>query len=483
MTIFDTNKNLEVIQKIAKKKRVSLFLVGGYLRDYVLGRDNIDFDFAVSKNALKLAEEVAKSIKGVYVLLDEEHGCARVVRKEKGVIYTFDFANFRAPTIQGDLRHRDFTINTLAIDMSKVKHDSTWDSLLKIGKKASEDLSKKKVRMTRASVFKEDPLRLLRGFSMSATLGFKIDEATKECIKENAPLLKSVASERIGVEWFKILTSPRAYKTLVLMDRLGVLEQIIPQVRIMFGCTQGKYHHLNVWKHSLEAVNQFEKICEEVKEDDKVNAYFDAEIVSGRSRRSIIKMAVLLHDIGKPDTRKKRPEGGYSFYSHEHVGKRITHHIARQLKVSTKERRMLEDMVQFHLRPGYISNYRRPSAKMIYRYMRDTKDEAVSVALLSLADQRATRGPLTSESDQVHHEDICRMLVEQFFVKREEKPLTCFITGRDLIKSLKLKPSKLFSVILKEVEEQQVLGKITSKKEALSLAKDIKKQETNRADK
>ena len=256
------------------------------------------------------------------------------------------------------------------------------------------------------------------------------------------------------------------------MDRVGLLEKIIPQVKVMYHCKQGTYHHLDVWPHSMESVVQMEKVFKQLKDDEEIFAYLDASLGGNRSRRSLMKLAILLHDIGKPDTRK-REKGRISFHGHEHVGTNIVKHIARILKLSVRERHALEDMIRWHLRPGYLSNFKHPSEKAIYRYFRDTKGEGVSIALLSLADQRATRGPATTQSDQKHHEAICLGLVRRYFEKKKEKPFVRLINGNDLIVKLKLQPSPLFSTILSQIEEQQTLGKLTTKKEALELAKTI----------
>ena len=181
-------------------------------------------------------------------------------------------------------------------------------------------------------------------------------------------------------------------------------------------------------------------------------------------------MACLLHDIGKPETRRKE-KGRVTFHTHEHKGWRITRQVAKHLKLSVKERFFLEDAVRMHLRPGYLSNFQRPSAKAIFRYYRDTKDEAVSLAILSLADQAATRGPLTTEEKHKHHAKICHMLIERYFRLKDQKPEQRLFTGHDLIKVFKLKPSKLFGKILTRIEESAALGKIKTKAEALALAR------------
>ena len=206
----------------------------------------------------------------------------------------------------------------------------------------------------------------------------------------------TVAAERIREEIFKILASSRAHETLSSMDKIGLLPQVIPQITVMYGVHQGGYHHLDVWKHSLEVIAQIEKLIEEMSTNERIKAYLHETIGGGHTRLALLKMAALLHDIGKPETR--RQEGArMTFHSHEHAGERITRQVAKQLKLSVKERFFLEDAVRMHLRPGYLSNFKRPSEKAIFRYLRDTKDEAVALAILALADQAATRGPLTTK--------------------------------------------------------------------------------------
>ena len=475
MQLLKEHPQLKIIQDLARQKKLEVHLVGGFLRDYLLKREGMDFDFAVSKDALKLAKTFAQKIKGAYVLLDQEHGCARVVKKIDGKPQTFDFANFRGKTFKGDLAHRDFTMNTLSLDVSRVSMTTTINDLLKDHRQGLKDLKAKRIKMTGPKAFVEDPLRMLRAFSLKAIFNFTIESKTLGKIKKERKLLRGVSYERIRDELFKVLETPRAGENLKAMDKVGLLEKVIPSIRIMFHCPQGGYHHLDVWPHSLETVAQLDKVCEEFERALEIREYLNAPLGGNRSRQALMKLAALLHDIGKPDTRKFE-DGKYSFHGHEHVGKNMVKGIAKMLKLSKGERFALEDMVLWHLRPGYLSNFKVPSEKSIYRYFRDTKKEAASIALLSLADQRSTRGPLTTEGDQTHHENICRRLVKQFFDKQKEVPFVCLIDGHDLMRELKLKPSPLFGTILKAVAEQQSLGKIKTKEEALNLARDVIKK-------
>jgi len=467
--LFTVYPPLSLIRDALKGSRVRVFLVGGALRDHYLGRRGTDLDFAVDKDAIALSRRLARRLKGAFVLLDRAHGSARVVKKMDGQVWTFDFTDWRGDSIQKDLSLRDFTINALAMDV--LAKDTQALTILEV-KGSRQDLKAGVVRMVTSKVFEDDPLRLLRAFTLQATLGFKIDGKTQVQIKKDAHLIPQVATERIRDEIFKVLTSPRAHGALSAMDKIGLLPQVIPQVTVMYGVLQGGYHHLDVWQHSLEVVCQMEKLVEEVGNNERIRVYLDQPVGGGHSRLALLKMAALLHDIGKPETRRKE-EGRMTFHTHEHAGERITRQVAKQLKLSVKERFFLEDAVRMHLRPGYLSNFKRPSEKAIFRYFRDTKDEAVSLAILGLADQAATRGALTTRAKHGHHAKICRMLIKRYFELKDQKPQLRLLTGNDLIKVLKLKPSELFGKILSAVEEAAALGKIKTKAEALTLARQM----------
>ncbi len=461
--------SLSIIQTLARKNKVSIYLVGGALRDFILGRPSCDFDFAVSRNALKVARQFADQIKGSYVLLDQEHGCARVIKKKGEETFIYDFADFRQKTLKGDLYHRDFTLNTLCVDIAGLKTAVELNEILVDPHGGLKDISRKKIRMTSAKSFVDDPLRVLRAFSLKAQLGFAIENETLRQLKNDQHRLREVAWERKREELFKILAAPQTAEHFKAMDKIGLLSELIPQITVMYKVTQGGYHHLDVWPHSLETVAQLEGVFAQFHNDPDIKDYLNEDLGGDHKRFTIMKFAALLHDIGKPETKKVEPERT-SFHGHEKVGKDIVRKIGKMLKISTRERYALEDMVYWHLRPGYLSNFKSPSPRSVFRYFRDTKDEAVAILLLSLADQRSTRGPLTTEDDQRHHEKIVKKLIQQKIAEWHTEPFVRLIDGHDVLRRLKIKPSPLVGKILKKVEEQQVLGKIKTKKEALELA-------------
>ena len=459
--------------ELAGKKRVTLFLVGGFLRDQHLHRCGRDLDFVVPKGAVAFARAFARKVRGAFILLDEETGCARVAKKMPDGLWTYDFTDLRARDIAGDIRKRDFTINTFAVNLTRLDPSKDIAGACLKNAKARADIRAKIIRMTSENAFDDDPLRLLRAYSLSAQTGFRIEAKTVAAIRARVRLVWKASPERIREELFKIFETPRAAAVMRAMDQSGLLFAVIPQLKPMASVPPGGYHHLNVWKHSLLVLAEFEKLIKSLRGNAEVMAYLAETVGGGHSRAALIKFACLLHDTGKPDTRKTMPDGRMSFHGHERVSRDITRIVCRRLHCSTAERFALEDMAALHLRPGYMMDFKKPPEKMVFRFMRDAKAEAASILLLSLSDQRATRGPLTTEKAVAHYGKAALMLVDLFFARKKEKPFVRVIDGHDLIRELKLEPGPMFSRILSAVEEAQHLGKVTTREQALALAKSL----------
>lgn len=464
------------ILKIAEKRKIRLYLVGGYLRDFFLGRekDNPDIDFCLKRGAINFGRQVAGEIKGGFVVLDKEHGCSRVVKKINNKLYTLDFTDFRGKDIQEDLLHRDFTINALSIELGKFFSGQNVENSIIDPYKGRQDLKLKTIRLVNKKAFDEDPLRILRAFSSAITFGFKIDKETLKQAKLKAKKLSVVSYERIRDELFKILQMPDSFEYLKELDKLKILKIIIPEIEPMRGLYQGPYHHLDVWNHSLESLRQIETMFKEMKNNPEVNNYLDEVISPNRSRRALIKLGGLLHDTGKPAA-LRREDGKIKFHGHERVGLDITKNIVERLKLSNDELDALGKMVLWHLRPGYLADSEEPTPRAIFRYFRDAGKESVSTLILSLADQRATRGRLTTKKSRLQHERVCHVLIKEYFKKQKEKKPPRLINGDDLLKRFKLEPSPLIGKILREVEELQAIGKIKNKTEALQEAKKFTK--------
>lgn len=462
------------ILNFAKNKKIKLYIVGGYLRDIFLNREkeNPDIDFCLKARAINFGGKLAKKLKAGFVVLDKEHGACRLVKRIKDKTYTLDFTDFRGRDLKEDLLHRDFTINAMAAELEKVFEEKKLERLLIDPYCGRADVKSKIIRMVNKQAFAEDPLRILRAFSFSCLLGFKIDKETLKSIKTEKNKLSEVSHERIRDELFKIFDCPNSFEYIRELDKLKILKLIFPEFEIMRNVKQGPYHHLDVWQHTLETLRQLEEAIKELRKNKNIQEYLD-EVISGeRRRRSLIKLGALLHDIGKPRA-KRREEGKTKFHGHERIGLGYSETIVKRLRLSNDELVALEKMVLWHLRPGYLADNEEITPRAQFRYFRDTAEESVSILLISIADQRATKGPLTSVESRIHHEKVVLNLIKAYFKKKQEEKLPRLITGNDLIKQFKLEPSPLIGKILSEIEELQAIARIKTKKQALEAAKKI----------
>ena len=285
--------SLRLVEKLAKKRGVSVYLVGGLLRDIItseknykeviLGKNPLDIDFAVSRDTLELAQDFSKKIKASFVLLDKKTRCVRVVKKTRDRIVNFDFAQFRASTIERDLRERDFTLNTFILPLEVVP-------LIKKGKVSlrgsiidclgsKKDLEEGILRRAGQCSIEGDPLRILRGFYYSGRFSLKMEENTYNDVKINVGKLPRISSERIRDELFRIFSLPESYREVEQMDRIGIWQEFIPEVEQMKKVGKGGYHHLNVWDHSKETFRQLENLIEnKLKLNHRIMDYLNEEL-------------------------------------------------------------------------------------------------------------------------------------------------------------------------------------------------------------
>jgi putative nucleotidyltransferase with HDIG domain len=467
---------LRSILKFSRNRNIQLYIVGGFLRDIILGREraNPDIDFALKKNAIGFARRLAKRLKSGFVILDRENGCARLVKRLKGKVYTLDFTDFRGRNLVQDLGKRDFTINTLAVELGAFLESADYQLIDPY--EGLKDLKSRIIRIIEPGAYDGDPLRILRAFSLSCTLNFKIEPRTLSLARKKKSKLSGVSFERIRDELFKILASSRSYESSVELDRCKIMEIIFPEIKAMRKLAQGPYHHLDVWQHTLETLRQLEKIIKNLNHNPDIRGYLDREISSGRHRRELVKLGGLMHDIGKPGTLRIE-EGKIKFHGHERLGADMLEEISQRLKLSNSEIAVLKKMILLHLRPGYLADNPVLTPRAKFRFFRDAGEEAVSVLLISLADQRATKGSLTTPESRRRHERVVRRLIKEYFQKKKEIKPARLINGNDLIKRFKLEPSPLIGRMLSEVEEAQAIGKVRTKKEALRLVGEIIEKE------
>jgi poly(A) polymerase len=466
---------ISLIAALARKRNINVWLVGGFLRDTYLGRRKqlCDFDFCVEKNTLSVVKEFAKSISAKFIVLDDAQKSYRVILKKKNIVYTYDFSLMRAESFRDDLALRDFSINTLAVNL-KGPRNKLIDYF-----GAREDIDSKLIRVIGNQVLRHDPLRILRAFSFAANYCFSIEHKTLDAIIKYRRLIKKVSSERINEELFKILGAESSFKTIKMMSDLKIIDEVIPCITRTRRVFQGAYHHLDVWEHSLETLRQFELLySRKLKRNQEILAYILENVSSGHRRLQILKLSCILHDIGKPQARK-RVKKKTIFHTHEKIGYALAEKFAIALRFSLREIDILKKLIFWHLRPGYLADQINPSKRAIYHFFRDTGEEGVAVILLSLSDWRATRGPLTNAQKRKRHEKIMFGLIDEYFLEKKKKPLPKIVDGHDIMRKFKIGSGPVIGVILKKIKEEQALGKLKNKSDAYRLAKAIiRKNET-----
>ena len=472
---------LKEVYDFSRKNKVSLYLVGGILRDLFLSRrkKGLDFDFALKKDSIVFGRRLASQLRAGFVLLDKEHGACRVVKKAKDGPYTFDFTDFRGGTLEDDLAGRDFTINSMAIPFEAVWLKNNINAAIIDPHGARKDLEGKLIRTLDKANFDEDPLRMLRAFSFACIFGFRIEKKTLSYIKSRVKKLNDVSGERIRDELFKILGESDSFSSLIVLEKLSILDMIIPEIKLMRNAYQGPYHHLDILEHSLEGVKQFELLVKELKRNYAIGKYLTYALAAERKRASLIKLGIILHDIGKPKA-KRQIKGKLTFYGHEAVGRDIVTDIGRRLRLSNDEVDSLRRMVFFHMRPGHLAGAKLVTSRARFRYFRDAGEDALAVLLLSLADQRSTQGPLTSKESHGRHERLSFALIKEYLRKEKTVKPARLITGDDLLAKFKLNPSPLIGKVLAEIEELQGIGKLKTKQTALKIAGQIIKRESKR---
>ena len=457
------------------------YLVGGSLRDALLGRPATDLDLAVASDSPELARALAGRLGGHFVLLDAERGIARVVLDE-GPVRTIDIAPLRGD-IHADLAERDFTIDALAAPIEELAAGTTVAPIDPHGGVA--DLEDGVIRLVSERALVDDPLRLLRAVRLAAQLDFRLAPETADAVRRHAAGIGQAAPERQRDELARCFATRRAGPALRLMDDLGLLERLFPEVTAGRGVTQPKEHHWDVFDHAIETVTALDFMLAEEEPPDgretrfrrtlwdalaflpSLREHFAEEVSEGRSRAALLKLAGLLHDVAKPETRAPDATGRIRFFGHAELGAETARHVLRRLRFSRREGELVATMVEEHLRPGQLSQEGPPSRRALFRFFRDTGEAAESVLFLSLADHLAARGPgLRIDGWRRHVAYIAHVLARRDEEESIVRPPR-LITGNDIMAALAIGPGPEVGRLLGALEEAQAGGEVAGNDEAL----------------
>lgn len=479
-------------------QRQQAYLVGGSVRNLLLQEPCIDWDIATTGDVPKLARQLADKLDGFYAHLHEK--ASRVIVKSPAEVI-FDVAPLHGASIEEDLNQRDFTINALAIPLDIFLQHLTSNKPLTIIDTTSglADLHAHRLRAVHKYVFQDDPLRMLRAIRFLMCYHLHLDEQTEALIKRDAPLLLKTAPERIHEEMYAILRPGGGTQRLRFMDQLGLLTRLMPEFEPARAMSQPELHHWDVLEHSLEAVGFLEHLTHELESLERAalssidirrqgdlaklsTLLHEAEqqgIFSFANLTTpVMKLAALLHDIGKPVTYTVDENGSIHFYHHPQAGVPLAGQIMQRMSASTHDRRLVQQVVANHMRPGQLSGDI-VTPRAIRRYFVDLGPVGISVALVALSDHLAMRGPQALTEHWARQLATVTTLIHTYVRERQRIMPPRLLQPDELMHRLKLEPGPLIGQLLEQIAEAQAEGIVHSREDALWFAQEKLQQNSS----
>jgi len=445
----NTRHIFDLLSELAEEMDLSVYVVGGYVRDLLRRHEGTDLDFVVVGDALKFCEAFKKNHRTKsYIAYPRFSTCMLEYKNHK-----LEFVSARTETYErtsrkprvkkadllSDLSRRDFTINAIAMDISKEKFGELTDPY-----QGSEDLRKGLIRTPREphQTFSDDPLRMMRAVRFASQFNFKIDPSTFQAVCQAAGRLSIISQERITAEFNKIMLSAKPSTGLLLLDETGLLHQFFPEFEKTRGVEQReKYHHKDVFYHTLQVIDQVAEVSDKLA----------------------LRLAALLHDIAKPKTKRFSRETGWTFYGHEVIGEKMSASILHRLKYSKETISYVKKIVRLHLRPmALVSEEVTDSA--IRRLLVMAGDHFDDLMLLCRAD-------ITSKNPEKVKRYLknYQIVIEKSREVEEKDKLRAFkspVNGNEIMTLFNLEPGPQIGIIKKFIEERILSGEIPNEHDA-----------------
>jgi tRNA nucleotidyltransferase/poly(A) polymerase len=461
---------------------IRIWLVGGAIRNKLLDHKSVDFDFAVEKDGRRIARKVADRLGGVYYELDRERDTGRVIlMHEKKDRLLLDFASLRGRSIEEDLIDRDFTVNALAVELSALEEilDPTG---------GLQDLKDKLLRICSSDSIVQDPVRGLRAVRIAIEHDFVLEPNSLEAIRAGRELLPEVSHERIRDEIFRLFDLPLPGKALRLMDTLGYVSVLFPQLDPLSRLEQSPPHEFQVWEHTLAVIDQLGKLLAVLSREyrpeaaselifgeinyrlgrfrEEINNYLELELSYGRSIRQLLFFGTLFHDAGKQACYELH-EGRIQFLGHEKVGAEILTKVASGLRLSNVEIKWLELLIQNHLRPGLLEREEKISQRAIYRFLRHSDQAGIAIVLLSIADMLGKQTPPMDQEALAKRVGIARWLLTAILeAPSKQYHPDPILRGDEIAEILGIDPGPMIGRLLNALQEAQVSGDVKTKSDA-----------------
>jgi poly(A) polymerase len=438
--------------------------VGGCVRDVRLGRPVTDVDVVVAGDPAPAARRLARETGGSPFALSEAHGAWRVVLNGR----TIDITARRGGDIVADLGERDFTVNAMAIPVAV----ADADVIDPFGGLA--DLADGRLRLVSERAFADDPLRLLRLARIAHELAFEVDPHTEDLARRDAHLADRAAGERIYAEVRRLIAPDHPDAAVRLLDRLGVLDVILPEAIPMRGCQQSPFHHLDVFEHTLQVLDAAADIGSHPehylpRHAEAIGAALDRTVGDELDARTALMLAVLFHDIEKPSTRTVSADGRIGFMGHDRKGAETSRRILKRWRAATATIRFCTLLVAEHLRLGFMVHDRPLDRRDGYRYLRATQPHTRASVVVSLADRFATRGVRARQSYvRAHTETADELLAVVAELEREHRP--ALLRG-DEIAELTGATGARIGQLVEALAEEQAAGAVTTRDEAVAFVR------------
>lgn len=459
------------------------WLVGGAVRDHLLGRMGADLDVVVEGDPGEAARAIARAARRggsptACFALSQKFGAWRVVARDGR--WQLDLERLRGGSLQADLALRDFTVNAIAEPLAG------GDPVDPLGGLA--DLAAGRLRMAGERAFADDPLRVLRLVRVAAELGLEPEPDTLARAREHVPELRETSPERIFMELQRTLACGAAVRGLELMRDLGATEAVLPELDATRGVGQSQYHHRDVYGHTLEVLERTIALQADPgaalgPEHATAVAQLLAEpLADGLTRGEALRWGALMHDAAKPLTREVRPlDGRVTFIGHDSHGAQLARDVLGRLHASVRLREHVAALVRHHLRLGFLVHQPRPLAReAVFDYLSATAPVEADVTLLSVADRLSTRGEGSQESIQAHL-SVAREMLPEALRWREQGPPTPLVRGDELAAALGIAPGPWLGELLERLARAQFVGAVRTREQALALARGLRPPVGSRA--
>jgi putative nucleotidyltransferase with HDIG domain len=435
---------------LGKKENIRVYVVGGVVRDLILGRTIHDIDLMVEGDGILFAKKLAISIGVKKIVPFEKFRTALIPNKPLQIevassrMEQYDSTSrkpseVKSASLKEDLKRRDFTINAMAMDIHPENFGEIMDPLGGVA-----DLEKKILRtpLDPDKTFSDDPLRMMRAAYFASKLNFKIEPQCRISIIKQAKRIKIVSWERIREEFIKILTTIKPSLGLVILQKTGLMKIVFPEIDIMCDMKQSsEWHHKDIFAHTLQVVDNAAELTEKMK----------------------VRFAALVHDIAKPRTRKIDPKKGYTFYGHDAIGERMLNKVAKRMRLSNHLANYLKKLTLLHLRPiALVKSEVTDSA--VRRLMVSAGNELEDLMILCRADITTKNSKLVKK--YLNNFDIVEKKMQVVLDKDSAEKFQSPIRGKEIMDIFGLEEGKEIGIIKKSVEEAILDGEIDNTYEA-----------------